>query len=175
MHNSIASVNTIETPVRPTRLTAPGSLRRGQTGSDFAVCLPAEGTRAAAAGAPVEAAGLLLVQAEAGEPQPRRRRSAREAAARGLTALGLLQRAMLDGGKTSPAALVEAAEEAETLGAAEGGEAERLCRAVALRLRLEVAKLEGNDPGRDREGTVGAHREAVTDVKKLAQFVMHST
>jgi hypothetical protein len=126
---------------------APASRPRGTTG-DFAAALPsrpaAQGGAAGAATQAQAASSLLFVQVDGVEErEPRRRRTPREAARRSLDLLRGLQRALLGGDGASPADLSAAAEEAEALGdAAADAETRRLCAAVALRLRVELAKLD---------------------------------
>jgi hypothetical protein len=86
-------------------------------------------------------AALLMIQAEPERGRPPRR-SAREVAARALDQLGRLQRALLGGEEIAPEDLAAAAEEAEDMAeTAPDAGLRRLCRAVALRLRVERAKL----------------------------------
>ncbi|MBY0337550.1 MAG: hypothetical protein K2X11_13100 [Acetobacteraceae bacterium] len=93
--------------------------------------------------APVgDASALFLIQAT-GEQPPRRRRPIRELASHAVDLLGDLQRHLLGDGTPDPVALDAAAAEAEDLAAAAPSpEARRLCAAVALRLRVERAKLD---------------------------------
>ncbi len=95
---------------------------------------PASGTHAAG--------GLLAIQGDAGDHPPprRRRRPVEEAAEAGLGLLRRLQCGLLGAGGLSLGMLEDAAGEAERL-AAESPEAKRLCGPIALRLRLELAKL----------------------------------
>jgi hypothetical protein len=122
---------------------------RGATGDFGAMLAPREaGPSTHATGTGAASAALLMVQAGTdGDAPPRRRRPPQEAARQATALLGLLQRQLL-GGRALPAgALEDAAAEAETLAeeAAEP-EARRLCAAIALRLRVELAKLHGPCP-----------------------------
>jgi hypothetical protein len=104
----------------------------------FALPSANDGPDAPASPSRIEAASLLLIQADSEPPPRRRRRAAPEVAQDALDLLAALQRALLGGATPDPAALAALADEAETL----GGGADGLCRSVALRIRIEIAKMK---------------------------------
>jgi hypothetical protein len=68
-----------------------------------------------------------------------------EAASAGIRGLALLQTQLMGGAPVSLDALRSAAAEAEALAAESDESGARLCHAIALRLRIEVAKREFTD------------------------------
>jgi hypothetical protein len=111
----------------------------------FQSLLASAGTprQAAAVDAPAQSSALFLIQSDSGDGASRRRkRMPSEVAARALDLLRGLQQGLLVGEGVDPRDLQDAAAEAEEMaGAADDPETRRLCAAVALRLRVERAKL----------------------------------
>jgi hypothetical protein len=94
-------------------------------------------------GAAVAATPLLGMQEERPDRRAQRRGVA-DAAAAGLEGLSILQRELLGCATVSLAELELAAQEAEAHAQDADDRGKRLCLAVALRIRVEIAKRQPN-------------------------------
>jgi hypothetical protein len=77
-----------------------------------------------------------------GGKNPHSQENAQAISDKSLKKLKICQLALLQGGSVSASELLNLAESVESAADSESGEAARLCRAIALRLRLQAAQQE---------------------------------
>ncbi|WP_131829547.1 hypothetical protein [Teichococcus deserti] len=92
-------------------------------------------------------APLLLGDGFAQGKNSRSQETAQTISLKALKTLKICQLAMLQNGTVSASELLSLAESAESAADSETGEAARLCRSIALRLRLHAAQIDPESGG----------------------------
>jgi hypothetical protein len=140
-----AVVLPVNAPLKVATVTTASRSRPAAARDGFAGCLHSGQPDAPVAGVSPPSASLLMMQAEADLDRfPRRQRGGREAAVAAVDLLAELQKNALGISSALPdQALAAAAEELDGLADNAEPELARICRAVALRLKVEIAKRDG--------------------------------